>query len=211
MMVYVWLGILVAAVVLELATAQIVSIWFAIGALAAFIAALVGVEQLWIQIVIFVMISAIAVAVTRPLVKKMINKKAEPTNADMVIGKTGIVTEKIDNLAPSGLVKVNGTVWTARTADDSVIEENEKVIIKEISGVKLLVTSPSLPESAEPVGKEFSSRAPTSWKAWHKSAPWSLTRLAPLPRAASGWWQSVRIPTLPFTSQKRSFWSWPPW
>ena len=139
MMVYVWLGILVAAVVLEIATSQIVSIWFAIGALAAFIAALAGVEQLWIQIVVFVVVSAIAVAVTRPLVKKMINKKAEPTNADMVIGKTGIVTEKIDNLAPSGIVKVNGSVWTARSADDSVIEADEKVIIKEISGVKLLV------------------------------------------------------------------------
>ena len=51
MMIYVWLGILVATVILEIATTQMVSIWFAIGALAAFIAALLGVEQLWIQIV----------------------------------------------------------------------------------------------------------------------------------------------------------------
>lgn len=139
MMIYVWLGILVATVILEIATTQMVSIWFAIGALAAFIAALVGVEQLWIQIVIFVVVSAIALAATRPLVKKMVNQKAEPTNADMVIGKTGIVTEKIDNIASSGLVRVNGAVWTARSADDSVIEADEKVIIREISGVKLLV------------------------------------------------------------------------
>lgn len=139
MMVYVWLGVLAAAVILEIATTQMVSIWFALGALASFFVALAGVEQIWIHIVVFVAVSAIAVAVTRPLVKKMIDKKAEPTNADMVIGKTGIVTEKIDNLAPSGLVKVNGAIWTARAADDSVIEENEKVIIKEIRGVKLLV------------------------------------------------------------------------
>lgn len=139
MMVYVWLGVLAAAVILEIATTQMVSIWFALGALASFFVALAGVEQIWIHIVVFVAVSAIAVAITRPLVKKMIDKKAEPTNADMVIGKTGIVTEKIDNLAPSGLVKVNGAIWTARTADDSVIEENEKVIIKEIRGVKLLV------------------------------------------------------------------------
>ena len=139
MMVYVWLGILAAAVVLEIITPQMVTIWFAVGALVTFFVALAGVEQLWIQIVVFVAVSAVAVVVTRPLVKKMVNKKAEPTNADMVIGQTGIVTEKIDNLAPSGLVKVNGSVWTARTADGSVIEENEKVIIKEISGVKLLV------------------------------------------------------------------------
>ena len=139
MMIYVWLGILVTTVILEIATTQMVSIWFAIGALAAFIAALVGVEQLWIQIVVFVVVSAIALAATRPLVKKMVNQKAEPTNADMVIGKTGIVTEKIDNIASSGLVRVNGAVWTARSADDSVIEADEKVIIREISGVKLLV------------------------------------------------------------------------
>ena len=139
MMVYIWLGVLVAAVVLEIATTQIVSIWFAIGALASLIATLAGVEQLWIQIVIFVLVSAIAVVATRPIVKRIVNKKAEPTNADMVIGKTGIVTEKIDNLAPSGMIKAGGQVWTARSADDSVIEENERVIVKEISGVKLIV------------------------------------------------------------------------
>lgn len=139
MMVYVWLGILAVAVIAEIATTQLVSIWFAIGALAAFFTALAGVEQIWIQVVVFVIVSAVAVAVTRPLVRKIVNKKAEPTNADMVIGQTGIVTEKIDNLVPSGLVKVGGSVWTARSADGSVIEENDKVIIKEISGVKLLV------------------------------------------------------------------------
>ena len=138
-MVYVWLGVFVATVIVEVCTTQMVSIWFSIGALASFFIALAGVEQLWIQIVVFVVVSAIALAATRPLVKKMVNQKTEPTNADMVIGKTGIVTEKIDNIASSGLVRVNGAVWTARSADDSVIEADEKVIIKEISGVKLLV------------------------------------------------------------------------
>ena len=143
MMVYVWLGIMIAAVVVEVCTAQMVSVWFAIGALCSFFVALAGVEQLWIQIVVFVIASAITVIVTRPLVKKLVNKRAEPTNADMVIGKIGVVTEKIDNLAPTGLVKVNGNVWTARSVDDSVIEENDRVVIKEISGVKLLVVKES--------------------------------------------------------------------
>lgn len=143
MMVYVWLGIMIAAVVVEVCTAQMVSVWFAIGALCSFFVALAGVEQLWIQIVVFVVASAITVIVTRPLVKKLVNKRAEPTNADMVIGKIGVVTEKIDNLAPSGLVKVGGNVWTARSVDNSVIEENDKVVIKEISGVKLLVIKES--------------------------------------------------------------------
>lgn len=139
MMTYIWLAVLIGAIVLEIATTQIVSIWFAAGALAALIATLAGVGNVWIQLLIFVIVSAVALIVTRPLVKKLINKKAEPTNADMVLGKTGIVTEAIDNLAPSGLVKVNGSVWTARSADGSVIAEGEKVVIKEISGVKLLV------------------------------------------------------------------------
>ena len=88
---------------------------------------------------IFVLVSAIAVVATRPLVKRIVNKKAEPTNADMVIGKTGIVTEKIDNLAPSGLVKVSGSVWTARSADNTAIEVGERITVKEINGVKLIV------------------------------------------------------------------------
>lgn len=139
MMVYVWLGILALMVVVEIVTTQLVSIWFAAGALAAFLAALAGVEQIWVQIIIFVFVSAIALAATRPLVKKVVNQKAEPTNADMVIGKTGTVTDTVDNLAETGTVKVNGSVWTARSADDSVIEKDEKVEILEIRGVKLLV------------------------------------------------------------------------
>lgn len=139
MMVYVWLGILAVMVVLEIVTTQLVSVWFAVGALAAMLVTLAGVDALWIQIVVFVVVSAIAVAVTRPLVRKMVNKKAEPTNADMVIGKIGVVTDKIDNIAETGLVKVNGSLWTARTADGSVVEIGEKVNVLKISGVKLIV------------------------------------------------------------------------
>lgn len=139
MMVYVWLGLLVLAVVTELLTTQLVSIWFATGALAAFLVTLAGVEELWIQIVVFAAVSCVALAVTRPLVRKLVNRKAVPTNADMVIGQTGVVIDKIDNNAETGLVKVNGAVWTARTQDGSVIENGENVEIMEIKGVKLFV------------------------------------------------------------------------
>lgn len=140
MMVYVWLGILAVMVVAEILTTQLVSIWFAVGALAAFFVALAGVEEIWIQIIVFVVVSAIAIAVTRPIVRKLVNRKAVPTNADMVIGQTGVVIDKIDNDAETGLVKVNGSVWTARAADGSVIGTDEKVTVQEIRGVKLLVT-----------------------------------------------------------------------
>lgn len=138
-MIYVWLGILAVMVVAEVVTTQLVSIWFAIGALGAFLTALMGVEELWIQIVVFVLVSAVALAITRPLVRKIVNRKVVPTNADMVIGQTGVVTDKIDNVAETGLVKVNGSVWTARALDNSVIEQGEKVEIQEIKGVKLFV------------------------------------------------------------------------
>lgn len=140
MMIYIWLAVLAFMVVAEILTTQLVSIWFAVGALAAFLVTLAGVEQLWIQIVVFVAVSAVALAITRPLVSKVVNKKAVPTNADMVIGQTGMVIDKIDNAAETGLVKVNGSVWTARSANDTVIEKDEKVEINEIRGVKLLVT-----------------------------------------------------------------------
>lgn len=139
MMVYIWLGILVLMVIVELLTTQLVTIWFAVGALVSFFLALFGVEQIWIQILVFLIVSAAALAVTRPLVRKTLKRKTEPTNADMVIGKTAIVTEKIDNIAGTGLVKVGGTVWSARTADQSVIEEAQEVEVQEIQGVKLMV------------------------------------------------------------------------
>lgn len=138
-MIYIWLGVLAVMVVAEMLTTQLVSIWFAIGALGAFLTALAGVEELWIQIVVFVVVSAIALAVTRPLVRKIVNRKTVPTNADMVIGQVGIVTDRIDNVAETGLVKVNGSVWTARASDNSIIEKGEKVEIQEIKGVKLFV------------------------------------------------------------------------
>ena len=140
MMVYIWLGILVLMVIVELLTTQLVTIWFAVGALVSFFLALFGVKQIWIQILAFLIVSAAALAVTRPLVRKTLKRKTEPTNADMVIGKTAIVTEKIDNIAGTGLVKVGGTVWSARTADQSVIEEAQEVEVQEIQGVKLMVT-----------------------------------------------------------------------
>lgn len=138
MMEYIWLGVLVLMVVVEIMTTQLVSTWFAVGAFGAFLAALFG-GELWVQIVVFTVVSAIALIITRPLVKKLTKNKTVPTNADMVIGKTGIVTEKIDNIAETGLVKAGGSVWTARSGDNTVIETGERVTVLEIKGVKLIV------------------------------------------------------------------------
>ena len=114
------------------------SIWFVIGAVAALIAQLLG-AGLVIQVVVFIAVSVAALLVTRPLVKKKLNTKAEKTNADRCIGMQGVVTEDIDNLAPSGQVKADGKIWTARSATGEKIPKDTVVTVEKIDGVKLIV------------------------------------------------------------------------
>lgn len=136
-----WLIVMVLFLVVEAATVGLVCIWFAVGALAALIAALLGAE-IWLQVVLFLVVSAVALYFTRPLAKKYINAKVEPTNADMVIGKECRVTEAIDNIAGTGAVYVDGKTWTARSESDEVIPEGTLVTAKRIEGVKLIVAAP---------------------------------------------------------------------
>lgn len=133
-----WIVLLIILIVVEAITAQMVTIWFAAGAVAAIVAELLG-AQVWLQWVAFIVVSVIALVVTRPLVRKLTKTKVQPTNADRCIGQIAVVTEKIDNIAAKGQVSVNGTVWTARSSDGTVIEENEKVTIEKIEGVKVIV------------------------------------------------------------------------
>ncbi len=134
-----WAATLVILLIIEGATAQLVTIWFAAGALAALIAAALN-APLWLQITLFVVVSAVTLIATRPLVKRITNRKAENLNADRIIGRQAIVTERIDNLEGTGSVKVDGLVWTARSEDDDVIEQGSKVTIVKIEGVKVIVS-----------------------------------------------------------------------
>lgn len=137
-----WFIAMVAMLGVELATVSLTSIWFALGALAALIAALCG-APIWLQVVWFLVVSVLALIATRPLVKKYINGKTTPTNADMLMGQTCVVTEPISNLSETGAVKIGGKVWTARSEDGTVFAPGEKVIAVRIEGVKLIVTSPN--------------------------------------------------------------------
>lgn len=137
-MLIIWISLFVAFILVEAATAQLVSIWFVAGTIFAMIA--YGLKaEVWLQITVFVITSAIALIATRPLVKKLNKKEKEPMNADRVIGKSAVVTETIDNVAATGKVKLEGMDWTARSNDDTVINENEKVKVIRIQGVKLIV------------------------------------------------------------------------
>ena len=133
-----WIAAIVVFGVVEAVTAGLVSIWFVPGAVAGLIAAMAG-AGLLIQLVLFLAVSAAALAATRPLVKKLSAGRAVPTNADRVLGRTARVTETIDNDSASGAVYVDGKTWTARSADGSVLPAGSRVEIRRMEGVKLIV------------------------------------------------------------------------
>lgn len=134
-----WLVALVVFGVAEAATVGLVSIWFAMGALAALIASALDAPTL-LQVVIFLAGSFATLLVVRPLAQKYVNDRHVPTNADRVIGQEAVVTETIDNLKGQGQVKVAGTPWTARSGDDTTIPAGATVRVLRIEGVKLYVT-----------------------------------------------------------------------
>ena len=136
----IWGIIIVLFAVFEGITAQLVSIWFVFGGIAGLIAALAN-ANVGIQIAVFVIVSILCLIATRPIVKKHLNTKITKTNADRCIGKDAVVIERVDNLAPTGQVKVDGTIWTAKSIDDNIIEKDSIVKIEKIEGVKLLVKS----------------------------------------------------------------------
>lgn len=105
---------------------------------AALIAVLLG-AGIWVQLVAFVVVSAAALALTRPLVKKITAGRSVPTNADRVLGREAKVTETIDNENSTGAVYVDGKTWTARSVDGIVIPVGEQVEVSSMEGVKLLV------------------------------------------------------------------------
>ena len=139
-MVTVWAVAILVFIVVEAATVGLASIWFAIGAGAALVSAIFGAPT-WLQILWFVMVSALTLWLTRPLVAKYINNHSQPTNADRVIGKSCVVTERIDNIAGTGAVTVEGKRWTARSLSGEVYEPEELVTALRIEGVKLIVNN----------------------------------------------------------------------
>ena len=137
-MMWLWLCAAVLFGVVEAATAGLVSVWFAVGSVGAFFAALGGLS-VTLQLVIFAAVSAASLAVTRPLVTRFGRSRHIPTNLDRVIGRTATVTEDINNDAAAGAVYVDGKTWTARSAGGEVIPAGSRVEIERMEGVKLFV------------------------------------------------------------------------
>ena len=134
-----WAAAIVVFGILEAVTVQLVSIWFVFGAVAALIASLCGANFIT-QVLIFVGVTVLTLLITRPIVKKHLKPKVQSTNADRCIGESAVVTQRIDNLASLGQVKVGGSVWSARSLGGEVIEAGEIVKVERIEGVKLIVS-----------------------------------------------------------------------
>lgn len=135
----VWLVLMVFFLLAEAATVSMVSLWFAAGALGAMIISLLH-GALGLQIVAFVIVSGVLLALLRPLVRRFVTPKVTSTNVDAVVGSTGIVTAAIDNVAAVGQVKLGAMVWTARSTSGAPIPEGTRVRVDRIEGVKAFVS-----------------------------------------------------------------------
>ena len=133
-----WAILAALFLVVELVTVGMVSLWFTVGALAALIAAALH-GPMWLQIVLFVVVSGGCFVLLYPRLRRFVKRSGQATNADMVLGQTCLVTQRIDNIAGTGAVSVGGKVWTARTVTGETAEEGDLVRAEQIQGVKLIV------------------------------------------------------------------------
>ena len=135
----IWLVLMVIFLVAEALTVSMVSLWFASGAVVALLLSLLHL-QVWVQVVLFFVVSGVLLACLRPMVRRHVAPKIVPTNVDAIVGTRGIVTAEIDNVCAAGQVKVNGMEWSARSTTGEIIPEGTLIRVERIEGVKAFVT-----------------------------------------------------------------------
>ena len=137
-MIFVWLGIAIVALIIELNTTDLSSIWATVGgAIPAIVA--IWCHIIWVQIIIFLVISILGILLIRPYVKRYVKRNEIETNVDSLIGKKAIC---VDDIGPDnvGACKIDGKIWSAIAKDDAtIINAGQKVEVLSIDGVKLIV------------------------------------------------------------------------
>ena len=134
-----WLILFVVLLIIEICTMGLTTIWFAGGALVAFVMGIIGFGTT-VQVIVFLIVSVLLLVMTRPIALKYFNKERQKTNAESLIGQQALVLEDVDTLHARGLVEVNGQEWSAKTDDpEGFIKKNMVVVIDGIQGVKLIV------------------------------------------------------------------------
>ncbi len=154
--VYIWLIIFIIMLIIEATTLGLASIWFAVGSLVALFVSFSRVGFFW-QIIICVVVSVILLILVRPWALKRFNRRRTRTNAESLLDQDAVVIEDIDNLQAKGRALISGQEWSARSTDEArKIPKGTEVVVKEISGVKLIVEpkKESAEESAEENAEE---------------------------------------------------------
>lgn len=147
--VYIWLIVFIILTAIEMATFQLVTIWFAVGAVAAFITSLFS-TSLEVQLIVFLAVSMLLLILVRPIAGKFLQTKTVKTNVDSLIGDYATVTARIHNQEGFGKAVIHGQEWTAAASnDDEIIEAGSRVVVTGIRGVKLVVTKIDQKESAQ--------------------------------------------------------------
>ena len=137
--VYFWLIVLIACLVIEAGTTQLLTIWFAVGSVGAMIAAALGFGEL-VQISVCLVLSIVSLILLRPATRNLLRPRQDRTNADRILGQTAVVIQTIDDRNGTGQIRLMGQVWTARAVqNDEIISEGETVVVRQISGVKAIV------------------------------------------------------------------------
>ena len=137
---YVWAMLLIVTVIVEIATTDLTSLWFSIGAFVTLLLNLfIGDRFVWVQILVFALISILAIIFIRPIIKKKMFRNSKSTEVEQIIGKYAVVTSEISK-NQKGTVKIHGVEWTACSKSEEEISAGEMVLVEEISGNKLFVS-----------------------------------------------------------------------
>ena len=140
-MAFIWGLILIAAIIVEAQTDALIAIWFIPAAGVSLILSFIT-KQIWIQVVVFVVLAAVLIFLSKKFFEKFLKKdKDEKTNMDIIIGREAYLEEEVNNLKGTGVVKINGVLWSVISENnDEVIPNGSLVTVKAVSGVKLVVT-----------------------------------------------------------------------